>query len=139
MEKFGWGRLTVFSEVDSYFLHVESLLLKSLASINVTFFHIWPNVNMSNHKDLFAMSNSSRIFFINAYENTARKILCEAYNHKIYYPDYAWLLYGWYTENWLSVVHECSPTELAQSIHRGILIQQHQSVKCNYHVNLVSY
>jgi hypothetical protein len=23
MEKFGWGRLTVFSEVDSYFLHVS--------------------------------------------------------------------------------------------------------------------
>ena len=54
----------------------------------------------------------------------------KAYNRGIYYPDYGWLLHGWYNEDWLlcdpSVY--CTTQQITKVIDRGIVIQQYTEV-----------
>ena len=48
----------------------------------------------------------------------------------MYYPDYGWLLHGWYNEDWLlsdPSVH-CTTQQLAKVVDRGIVIQQYTKV-----------
>ena len=54
----------------------------------------------------------------------------KAYNRGIYYPDYGWLLHGWYNEDWLlsdPSVH-CTTQQLTKVVERGIVVQQYTEV-----------
>ena len=43
------------------------------------------------------------------------------------YPDYAWILYGWYSEEWWRSTSDvnCSGDELAIMLERALVIQQY--------------
>ncbi len=86
-----------------------------------------------------------RVFFINAFSNIGRKILCEviiesfnfilgkkpfyaqAYLKGLTYPKYVWLTYGWYQDRWWTeeVNPEpinCTDHQLAEVLHRSFLL-----------------
>ena len=43
------------------------------------------------------------------------------------YPDYAWILYGWYSEDWWRSTNDvnCTEDELASVLERALVIQQY--------------
>ena len=44
------------------------------------------------------------------------------------YPNYAWLLYGWYSEKWWRTFNaevNCSDDELAGVLERALVVQQY--------------
>ena len=55
----------------------------------------------------------------------------KAYSRGIYYPDYGWLLHGWYNEDWIlsdPSVH-CTTQQLTKVVERGIVVQQYTEVR----------
>ena len=47
---------------------------------------------------------------------------------QIRYPDYAWILYGWYSDNWWRISDAavgCSEFELAAVLERALVVQQY--------------
>ena len=47
------------------------------------------------------------------------------------YPAYAWILYGWYSENWWQSVSDvnCTEDEIAAVLQRALIIQQHSKIE----------
>ena len=43
------------------------------------------------------------------------------------YPDYAWILYGWYSEEWWRSTNgvNCTEEELVSVLERALVIQQY--------------
>ena len=45
-----------------------------------------------------------RVIVLNTYPPVARQFLCQAYHlKKMHYPQYVWILPGWYNDNWWKV------------------------------------
>ena len=54
------------------------------------------------------------------------------------YPDYAWILYGWYSEEWWKSTNvNCTEEELASVLERALVIQQYP-INDNMSTELVS-
>ena len=43
------------------------------------------------------------------------------------YPNYAWILYGWYSEEWWRSISDvnCTENEIATVLERALVIQQY--------------
>jgi hypothetical protein len=48
---------------------------------------------------------------LNCYSRCARDIICEALRRNFNYPDYGWILYGWYPDRWWTEEVAQSPSE----------------------------
>ena len=53
------------------------------------------------------------------------------------YPNYAWILYGWYSEEWWrspDAAVNCSEDELAAVLERALVVQQYPITDNTSHV-----
>jgi gamma-aminobutyric acid type B receptor len=67
-----------------------------------------------------------RMFVLNAYEGPARKIFCMALEKGLTYPNYAWIIPGWYGRNWWKdrrFERHCSNDKVQTMVKRSIAVR----------------
>ncbi|XP_019849131.1 PREDICTED: gamma-aminobutyric acid type B receptor subunit 2-like [Amphimedon queenslandica] len=131
ISEYGWSQISVITEVDDNFLKVEYALKLRLKSENVKVLdtvHMRPQTNIT--ADLL-FRTEARVFFLNTYQNTARRVLCTAHRNNTYYPGYAWLIYDWYNEDWYLTDDSsgCMQREINEALDRAITIRQHKEIR----------
>uniref|UniRef100_A0A1X7VPL5 G-protein coupled receptors family 3 profile domain-containing protein n=1 Tax=Amphimedon queenslandica TaxID=400682 RepID=A0A1X7VPL5_AMPQE len=131
---YGWSRVVIITERVSLFTETEETLFKLLAakSVAATRIDFESDEDPADIPNLFP--ESGRIFFLNMWEPKARQVICEAY--KKGYTDrrrYAWILYGWYNNEWWNIpshstpnnTFTCTSDQLYSVLNGALTIQQY--------------
>ena len=53
--------------------------------------------------------------------------MVQTYQEGKYYPDYVWILYGWYSNNWWTRTGStsCDSSQLLTALERAIILQSY--------------
>ncbi|XP_064390850.1 gamma-aminobutyric acid type B receptor subunit 2-like isoform X2 [Halichondria panicea] len=134
IQEYGWRRIAFITQDESLFTEVLVNLRGPLNSLGIGIVNkivsstVYNNGFSTSDADLIFEKDGHRVFFINAFSNLGRKIMCEAYIRGFIYPNYAWLTYGWYQDRWWTEEVNPEPTnctddQLAEALHRSIALQ----------------
>uniref|UniRef100_A0A1X7UIU2 G-protein coupled receptors family 3 profile domain-containing protein n=1 Tax=Amphimedon queenslandica TaxID=400682 RepID=A0A1X7UIU2_AMPQE len=88
MREFGWRQMSIITQDESLF---------SLVTENIS--NIFNNEGWTLDR-YDSETGSFRIFHINAYQDMAYQLLCEAYHRGMTGSDYLWIIPMWYNDNW---------------------------------------
>ena len=98
--RFQWSHISVIQEAEEVFLTTLDDLEKEAKKKDITI------VNRQIFKDNPAAVvrnlklQDARIIVGLFYAKTARKVLCEIYENKMFGPKYVWFFIGWYEDDW---------------------------------------
>ena len=98
--RFEWSHISVIQEAEEVFLTTLDDLEKEAKKKDITI------VNRQIFKDNPAAVvrnlklQDARIIVGLFYAKTARKVLCEIYENKMFGPKYVWFFIGWYEDDW---------------------------------------
>ena len=98
--RFQWSRISVIQEAEEVFLTTLDDLEKEAKKKDITI------VNRQIFKDNPAAVvrnlklQDARIVVGLFYAKTARKVLCEIYENKMFGQKYVWFFIGWYEDDW---------------------------------------
>ena len=98
--RFRWSRISVIQEAEEVFLTTlddleKEAKKKDITIVNRQIFKDNPAAVVGNLK-----LQDARIIVGLFYAKTARKVLCEIYENKMFGPKYAWFFIGWYEDDW---------------------------------------
>ncbi|PAV55663.1 hypothetical protein WR25_01521 isoform A [Diploscapter pachys] len=98
-EKFNWKRISILQSVEEVFTStskdLEELCRKNNIRADRQSFYGDPTDAIKT-----LVRQDARIIVGLFYETEARKVLCQAYRHKLYGPRYVWVFIGWYADTW---------------------------------------
>ena len=64
------------------------------------------------------------------YARFANVSYTQAFQEGKYYPDYVWILYGWYSNNWWTrTPTSCNSSALLTALERAIILQSYPSTQ----------
>ena len=68
-------------------------------------------------------------------------VISQASKLSMKYPAYAWILYGWYSENWWQLVSDvnCTEEEIAAVLQRALIIQPYPKIENMSSVAMVCF
>ncbi|XP_077867202.1 gamma-aminobutyric acid type B receptor subunit 2-like [Saccoglossus kowalevskii] len=100
LKHFGWKRVATLYQNEKFFVMViDDMIVKMrendinlLASLS---FNYHPSADLDILKE-----EDARIIVVHSYEDHARALFCEAYRQGMYGATYAWLIPGWYSDDW---------------------------------------
>lgn len=72
-----------------------------------------------------AQNSGAKVIFLNVFEGNARHVLCKAYSMGMFYPEYLWLTYGWFTEGWQDMSNKnisCTQDQINTVLYRSVAI-----------------
>ncbi|KAL5471142.1 hypothetical protein EMCRGX_G029225 [Ephydatia muelleri] len=135
MRHFGWKQIAILTQDEDLFTTAQAIIEMDLRAANYTItsrlFETESDPTIST-SDFFVRAEDYRVFFLNCYSHSARKIICQAAKQGYTYPYYAWILQDWYTEKWwtASVDGEainCTDTELEIFLDKALSLHIHPS------------
>ena len=119
MKKINWRKLGVVTETENtYFSHTAELLYKEAKQD--------PNIDITTYQQLHVQMNSgathhpiqimSKITFISANLQTTVAILCSAYQNKMLWPGYVFILHSFLAEDLTNVHAACNVTKALENV-----------------------
>ncbi|XP_011405199.1 PREDICTED: gamma-aminobutyric acid type B receptor subunit 1-like [Amphimedon queenslandica] len=134
MTHYEWSRVVIITEKVTLFTETEESLIELLntKSIVATKISFESDEDPANISDLFP--ESGRIFFLNMWEPKARQVICEAYKRRLTdRRKYAWILYGWYSNQWWTIPSTetpndpfaCTSDQLYSVLNGALAVQQY--------------
>ncbi|XP_019851341.1 PREDICTED: gamma-aminobutyric acid type B receptor subunit 2-like [Amphimedon queenslandica] len=121
-----WRQFAVLTEDNVYFTVITQQLNELFTNneINIDSSILLTNNNNNNYRNFFNWTNGAvqRLIFINTYSPLAYQILCEGYKNKMLYPEYVWITYDNYHDDWWAVNTKCDPSEMKNMINGSLSI-----------------
>ncbi|XP_065899532.1 gamma-aminobutyric acid type B receptor subunit 2-like [Dysidea avara] len=105
MKRFGWSRVTLITQSENIFTFVSTKFKSHLNQANLQLIEelTFNTDEAENNVELVvnALKNSpARIIFLNMYQEYAIRLMCEALENNMAHPEYAWMFFNWYNDNW---------------------------------------
>ncbi|XP_071835096.1 gamma-aminobutyric acid type B receptor subunit 1-like isoform X3 [Apostichopus japonicus] len=124
IKNYGWRRLAVIYDPNDAFTARLEDINKRTVDINT---NIISEVIDGEAKNLIdnLKDQDIRIIIVDAFEDEARHIFCEAYKAGFYGPDMFWALPGWYNSRWWWTDSEdvdCTPEQVAEAVEISLPI-----------------
>ncbi|XP_077989915.1 gamma-aminobutyric acid type B receptor subunit 2-like [Glandiceps talaboti] len=127
LKHFKWQRVTLLYENARYFVQVTSDLVSLLAKTDI---EVVTSLMFTRESDLelhMVKEKDGRIIVVLAYEGHARTLFCNAYHLGMYGAEYAYLIPGWYPENWWEKEEDivnCTQEEMKTVIESAVEVAQ---------------
>uniref|UniRef100_A0A1X7VH94 G-protein coupled receptors family 3 profile domain-containing protein n=1 Tax=Amphimedon queenslandica TaxID=400682 RepID=A0A1X7VH94_AMPQE len=130
----GWKRVFILTEESPLFVQNERPLVEALSEAGIYgkshSFLSGPDVDVAEVvRDVIYKNehNNTHIFFLNMYSGKARAAFCAFYRLNMFYPNYAFIIPGWYQTGWWNndaVNVSCSTRDLQTQLDRVLILQQ---------------
>nr|XP_054774082.1 gamma-aminobutyric acid type B receptor subunit 2-like [Lytechinus pictus] len=121
MQQYGWTKVAIIYETNALHAGVSSNLQAICEQRNLSVLASESFTHDPSDAIQRLKQKDVRIIVGNFYENTARKVFCEAYKHDLYGASYVWFLVGYYTPDWQ---HRVDPNEVDCSPHQILLASE---------------
>jgi hypothetical protein len=126
---YGWKRVGVILEDEDLFTKTFFDLRELLtnAGVDVRSFKLHHSELDTDKEEVFEFNNFEgiRIFVILSYESFAVPMLCEAYKRGLWYPQYLFLLNGWYSDGFWKAdndMSDCTAGEIEQALQHTLTV-----------------
>ncbi|XP_038057990.1 gamma-aminobutyric acid type B receptor subunit 2-like [Patiria miniata] len=120
MRYMAWSRVAIIFEDNEYFrLNAEDLRAKLEAErVTVIAIEAISDAGKPEQQLLSLKRHDARIIFALSYFDTAIKLFCTIYRMEMFGPRYAWILVGWYPEEWWMAVNDddCTAEQLEKAL-----------------------
>ncbi|GIX78227.1 gamma-aminobutyric acid type B receptor subunit 1 [Caerostris extrusa] len=106
-QKFRWSKIAIIQEAEEVFLSTAEDLETRCKEVGI---------EVSSPPEF--SRQDARIIVGMFYVAAARKVLCEAYWHKMYGRHYVWFLIGWYEDDWYLLKdksHNCTAQQMKEA------------------------
>ncbi|XP_077989914.1 gamma-aminobutyric acid type B receptor subunit 2-like [Glandiceps talaboti] len=127
LKHFKWQRVTLLYENARYFVQVTSDFVSLLANADIEIVMSLMFTRESDHELHMVKEKDGRIIVVLAYEGHARILFCNAYHLGMYGAEYAYLIPGWYPENWWKKKEDivnCTQEEMKTVIESAVEVAQ---------------
>ncbi|XP_065899528.1 gamma-aminobutyric acid type B receptor subunit 2-like isoform X2 [Dysidea avara] len=108
MKRFGWSRVALITQSENIFTFFSTEFKSHLNQANLQLIEelTFNTDEAENNVELLVntLKNSpARIIFLNMYQENAIRLMCEALENNMVHPEYAWMFFNWYNDNWWAV------------------------------------
>jgi gamma-aminobutyric acid type B receptor len=140
LRQYDWNQLKIITQEETLFVEASQTLTAELIKNEVIVDQTGALMVSSTETFLntsadMLFSPEIRVFFLNMYEEQARRVLCQAVklgeeSPSHYVPGYVWLIHGWYKQFWWTAevanddVVDCTNKELEELLRNSIAILQ---------------
>ncbi|XP_065899518.1 gamma-aminobutyric acid type B receptor subunit 2-like isoform X2 [Dysidea avara] len=127
MKRFGWSRVALITQSENIFTFFSTGFKSHLnqANLQLTEELIFNTDEAENNVELLvnALKNSpARIIFLNMYQENAIRLMCEALENNMAHPEYAWMFFNWYNDNWWTDVSCTKNDPVTETAIENILL-----------------
>jgi gamma-aminobutyric acid type B receptor len=142
MKYFDWKYLAIVTQEEDLFTLTREALLEAVKKSNfeTVFSSAFPTGQSPQNIVENLKKSSGRIIFLNTYPEYALEILCQASTLGMTNPDYAWISFGWYFDDFWNgefqnrtydIFTQCTKQQLKDIVNRMFMVNTYPELDEN--------
>ncbi|EDV23717.1 uncharacterized protein TRIADDRAFT_26726 [Trichoplax adhaerens] len=125
LKYYNWNQIALLYESENIFSEtMDDFRSKIAVNNNITIISSESFADQPKEQVKQIKEKDARIIIASFYEDTGRKVICEAYHHGLFGAKYVWILIGWLEVNWWDVAVTVSSGQCTREQMREVITGQ---------------